>query len=56
MSKDKGVKNHKKSPADRTKGAPKPLSAYKTEGKSASPSLSAFVPKPEAKSDKSNKS
>jgi hypothetical protein len=56
MSKDKGTKNHKKSPADRTKGNPKPGSAYKNEGKSASPTLSAFMPKPEVKPEKPAKS
>lgn len=46
MSKDKGTKNHKKAPADKNKS--KLVSAYKSEGKSASPTLPAFVPKPDA--------
>ena len=35
MSKDKGVKNIKKAPADKTKGKGKVVSAYKSEGKSS---------------------
>jgi hypothetical protein len=50
MSKDKGSKNHKKAPAVKTKD--KPISAYKSEGKSASPTLPIFVSKPDAKTDK----
>jgi hypothetical protein len=34
MSKDKGVKNIKKAPADRSKGGGKAPSAYKSESKS----------------------
>ena len=33
MSKDKGVKNIKKAPADKTTGKIKEVSAYKSEGK-----------------------
>jgi hypothetical protein len=33
MSKDKGVKNIKKAPADKTKGIGKAVSPYKSEGK-----------------------
>jgi hypothetical protein len=36
MSKDKGSKNHKKAPADKTSGKLKPKSDYKSEGKSGS--------------------
>ncbi len=49
MSKDKGSKNHKKAPADKTKSKSKPISDYKSEGKSASPALPIFTPKPEVK-------
>ena len=34
MSKDKGTKNVKKAPADKSLGRAKPISAYKSEGKS----------------------
>ena len=34
MSKDKGSKNVKKAPADKSLGRAKPISAYKSEGKS----------------------
>ena len=36
MSKDKGVKNIKKAPADRSLGKGKVLSSYKSESKSGS--------------------
>jgi hypothetical protein len=39
MSKDKGVKNIKKAPADKTK-AIKTLSSYKSEGKIVTPTTS----------------
>jgi hypothetical protein len=48
MSKDKGVKNVKKAPADKSKGAIKPLSPYKTEGKGNI----TITPKPENKTGK----
>ena len=54
MSKDKGVKNIKKAPADKTKGKAKVVSAYKSEGKSSYGSdtkLDAFVTKKETKTD-----
>jgi hypothetical protein len=50
MSKDKGVKNVKKAPADKSKGAGKPASDYKTESKSKQ--SGSFVPKSEPKTDK----
>jgi hypothetical protein len=53
MSKDKGSKNHKKAPADKTKGKIKPVSAYKSEGKSATAALPIAAPKVEEKSSKS---
>lgn len=59
MSKDKGTKNHKKAPADRSSGKGKVLSAYKAESKSGqvkSPTLEAFIPKPDTKTGGSHKS
>jgi hypothetical protein len=53
MSKDRGTKNIKKAPADRSQGKSKPPSSYKSEGKSGidkQPTREAFVPKPEPKS------
>ncbi len=48
MSKDKGTKNVKKAPADKsTKN--KATSDYKSESKSKDPSLGAFVPKTDGK-------
>ncbi len=49
MSKDKGVKNIKKAPADKTKGVDKKVSTYKSESKSGN---TTSVPKPENKSGK----
>lgn len=51
MSKDKGSKNIKKAPADRTNGKSKPVSSYKAESKSgqSNSNIPAFVPKPDAK-------
>ncbi|MBK6619549.1 MAG: hypothetical protein IPH04_08330 [Saprospirales bacterium] len=52
MSKDKGTKNHKKAPADKSAGKTKPLSPYKSEGKSGQsnqPTLEPFVPKSDGK-------
>jgi hypothetical protein len=51
MSKDKGSKNIKKAPADKTKGISKAPSAYKTEGKSGY----AIMPKPDTKAGSSPK-
>ncbi|MBK7231740.1 MAG: hypothetical protein IPH93_05650 [Saprospiraceae bacterium] len=51
--KDKGSKNQKKAPADKSSGK-KVVSSYKSEGKSGSgsnPSLDVFVPKSDGKSD-----
>ena len=59
MSKDKGSKNHKKAPADKSKGKSKPLSAYKSESKSGQDkqtTLEPFVPKPDPKGGGSHKS
>lgn len=49
MSKDKGSKNHKKAPADRSNGKVKIESSYKSEGKLKDPAIAAFVPNPEFK-------
>jgi hypothetical protein len=51
MSKDKGSKNIKKAPADKSSGIGKPVSAYKTEGKNGN----TVVPKPEVKPSKTGK-
>lgn len=54
MSKDKGVKNVKKAPADKTKGKAKVASAYKSEGKSSygtDSRLDAFSSKNDNKTD-----
>lgn len=59
MSKDKGTKNHKKAPADRSLGKGKPMSDYKAEGKSGqdkNPALEAFAPKPDTKAGGNRKS
>ena len=51
MSKDKGTKNHKKAPADKSAG--KVVSDYKSESKSSTGKqtpLEPFVPKTDAKS------
>jgi hypothetical protein len=48
MSKDKGTKNHKKAPQDKSSGKGKIVSAYKSEGKNGidkQPTLEAFIPK-----------
>ena len=54
MSKDKGQKNQKKSPADKTSGKIKVGSSYKNEGKSEKDNgvSEAFHPKPVVKSGK----
>ena len=57
MSKDKGSKNHKKAPADKSKG--KILSRYKAEGKSGQDkqsTIEAFVRNPDTKTGGSQKS
>ena len=59
MSKDKGTKNHKKAPADKSSGKGKVLSAYKSESKSSldkQPTLEAFIPKPDFKAGGNRKS
>jgi|JI7StandDraft_1071085.scaffolds.fasta_scaffold01946_7 hypothetical protein len=55
MSKDKGTKNTKKAPADRSNGKDKRVSDYKSEGKSKDPTLSAFIPKTEPRTPDSKK-
>lgn len=58
-SKDKGGKNHKKAPADKSSGKTKQVSAYKSEGKAGfgiKPSLEVFAPKTDSKSDEKRKS
>ena len=54
MSKDKGQKNQKKSPADRTAGKSKEGSSYKNEGKSSDKknAVDTFHPKPTGKTGK----
>jgi hypothetical protein len=52
MSKDKGVKNVKKAPADKTSGKIKPISDYKSESKSKGAVLT-VAPKANTKGDKS---
>ncbi len=52
MSKDKGTKNHKKAPADKSAGKGKILSAYKSESKTGQPkqsAIEAFIPKSDTK-------
>lgn len=59
MSKDKGTKNHKKAPADKSAGKGKILSAYKAEskgGQDKSPTLEAFIPKLDPKTGRAPKS
>ncbi len=51
MSKDKGTKNVKKAPADKTKGLGKAPSAYKAEGKSGN----SITPKSDTKGGSSPK-
>lgn len=54
MSKDKGQKNQKKAPADRTAGKSKEGSSYKNEGKSSNTNsvVDTFHPKPAGKPGK----
>ena len=59
MSKDKGVKNNKKSAAAKTPGKEKAVSSYKSEGKSSQntqSSLDVFTSKEETKGAKKPKS
>lgn len=59
MSKDKGNKNNKKSPAAKTPGKEKAISSYKAEGKSSQntqSSLDVFTSKEETKGTKKPKS
>ena len=57
MSKDKGSKNHKKKPADKSAGKTKAGSDYKSEGnKEKDPKLDVFIPKPNPKTGNSPKS
>ena len=56
MSKDKGSKNHKKAPADKSLEKKKAVSSYKSESKSGQPSLEPFAPKPDGKTGKTQKS
>ncbi|MBK8516753.1 MAG: hypothetical protein IPL55_10870 [Saprospiraceae bacterium] len=51
MSKDKGQKNQKKSPADKNTGTTKDGSDYKNEGKSSNKNsaVDTFHPKPTGK-------
>lgn len=55
MSKDKGTKNVKKAPADKTKGKAKAVSAYKSEGKNSLSVIESFIPKVNSKTDGSQK-
>ncbi len=58
MSKDKGTKNHKKAPADKSAGKGKAVSSYKSEGKNGpdkQPTLEAFIPKPDTKAGANRK-
>lgn len=52
MSKDKGTKNVKKLPADKSSGKGKVISDYKSEGKglTKSPVIDSFIPKNDHKS------
>ena len=57
MSKDKGSKNQKKKPADKSASKTKAGSDYKSEGtKEKDPKLDVFVPKPNPKTGGSHKS
>lgn len=58
MSKDKGTKNQKKAPADKTAGKGKQVSSYKSEGKNGvdkQPTLEPFMPKQDAKTGSNRK-
>ena len=59
MSKDKGTKNTKKAPMDKSLGKGKIVSDYKAEGKSGQnkqPALAPFVPKLDTKTGGIHKS
>lgn len=58
MSKDKGTKNHKKAPADKSSGKGKVVSAYKSESKSGNDLSSGLhvSPKSDTKKEGSKKS
>lgn len=58
MSKDKGSKNNKKAPADKSKGKIKSSSSYKEEGKvgKEKPTIDVFSKKSDGKKDKPEKS
>jgi hypothetical protein len=51
MSKDKGSKNHKKAPADKSSGKKKAPSAYQAEKKGGkeAPTIEVFIPKTDDK-------
>lgn len=55
MSKDKGTKNVKKAPADKSEGKKKAPSSYQSETKSSS-GTAPSAPKSEPKGDKKSKS
>jgi hypothetical protein len=58
MSKDKGTKNHKKAPADKSLGKTKASSDYKSESKGGlnkQPGLDAFISKTDTKSSGNHK-
>lgn len=56
MSKDKGGKNHKKAPADKSLSKGKSLSTYKNEGQKDKPGLDVFTEKTDPKTVKKTKS
>lgn len=56
MSKDKGSKNKKKAPADKSVGKIKVSSAYQDEGKTKQPAVEVFTPKPDPKTGGKKKS
>ena len=55
MSKDKGSKNTKKAPADKSLGKKKDASTYKSETKGSQPTNAPLVPKPDTKAGKPSK-
>lgn len=55
MSKDKGAKNKKKAPADKSAGKTKASSSYQDESKSKEPTLDAFAPKSDPKAGRKGK-
>lgn len=55
MSKDKGSKNVKKAPADKSLGKKKPASSYKSENKSGQSTVDSTVPKTDSKAAKNPK-